>query len=601
MSSPSTSVRTCSCEPTVEIAALSATPPSPNPLTPTVRSALWAAWADALGFQTELARDGGQVQRRLGADWVETTLPWKRRVGGRYGPEVELPAGAYSDDTQLRLAVGRCLRANGRFDVEAFSKIELPVFLSYELGAGVGTKAAASALGRRSVRWNSNFFETHRSRYITGGGNGAAMRIQPHVWAAPEFRPDDYLPGVLRDAVITHGHPRGILGAALHALALGSTLREGAVPEPERWPGMVGYLSRVPDLMREDDALAERWLPLWEERAARSWREGVDEIIEELVEQVQVAVRSTAKGEPAHGDDVYAELADRLGGLARETRGSGAATAVLSLWLAWTYREAPADGVRVAANLIGSDTDTIASLAGALLGAVVAEEPPGALLDQALIGREAARLERMREGERVEDFPHPDPLHWRPPPTLSDAVGQFDGRPAIAGLGAAEEASALQRGRGKEESGWQWLMLSFGQHALVKRRKRLTELPDWARPRPRDTAPRTQLADSHAQDELPKMTAAQREPEIPRCNRHGVLPAAVEDGVSLVIKTRFEELTIIKLLFHYARQPHGTTKAALFAALVAERLREREGLDDPHAGRGEMPDEGPGARRGNEV
>ena len=52
------------------------------------------------------------------------------------------------------------------------------------------------------------------------GGNGVAMRIQPHVWSAADLAdPDTYLPGVIRDAVSTHGHPVALAGAAIHAHA----------------------------------------------------------------------------------------------------------------------------------------------------------------------------------------------------------------------------------------------------------------------------------------------------------------------------------------------------------------------------------------------
>src|SRR5215210_2954668 len=68
-------------------------------------SAAWAAWGDALGFITEFARTPADVRRRAGTEPVREPLSWQRRVGGRFGPSVELPVGAYSDDTQLRLAV----------------------------------------------------------------------------------------------------------------------------------------------------------------------------------------------------------------------------------------------------------------------------------------------------------------------------------------------------------------------------------------------------------------------------------------------------------------------------------------------------------------
>ena len=98
------------------------------------RSALWAAYGDALGWISELVDEKGLSRRTLGKP-LRHPIGWKRRIGGRAGITVDLPVGCYSDDTQLRLATARSIRPDG-FDVEAFSKVELPVWPSYALGGG---------------------------------------------------------------------------------------------------------------------------------------------------------------------------------------------------------------------------------------------------------------------------------------------------------------------------------------------------------------------------------------------------------------------------------------------------------------------------------
>src|SRR5205085_11023144 len=100
-----------------------------------VRSALWAAAGDAIGWITELSRGEAGVERRSGVSFVSEPVAWQRRIGGRNGVVVPLPAGIYSDDSQLRLSVCRATRGDGVFDVEPFAKIELPVWTSYALGA----------------------------------------------------------------------------------------------------------------------------------------------------------------------------------------------------------------------------------------------------------------------------------------------------------------------------------------------------------------------------------------------------------------------------------------------------------------------------------
>src|SRR5438309_8255432 len=116
-----------------------------------VRSALWSAYGDALGFITEIRDNRRGITSRIGSERATQTVSWKRRVGGRFGAEAVLPAGCYSDDTQLRLATCRAIRPDASFNVEAFAKMELPVWMSYALGAGRGSKAAALSLSREGV------------------------------------------------------------------------------------------------------------------------------------------------------------------------------------------------------------------------------------------------------------------------------------------------------------------------------------------------------------------------------------------------------------------------------------------------------------------
>ena len=193
---------------------------SPDSKTAIVSSSLWAAYGDALGFISELA-DSRTLAFRIKAKTVNKTVRWKRRIGGRFGVVLELPSGCYSDDTQLRLATSRAIRADGHFDVEAFAKIELPVWLCYSLGGGLSTKAAASSLIRENVNWFSNFFSDRSSSYFDAGGNGASMRIQPHVWAASDLtKSSSYMKDVIRNSVCTHGHPNAFAGAFFHASCL---------------------------------------------------------------------------------------------------------------------------------------------------------------------------------------------------------------------------------------------------------------------------------------------------------------------------------------------------------------------------------------------
>ena len=150
-----------------------------------VNSMLWACYGDALGYITELCDDINNLKyRTYGLDHVTELIKWRRKLGGQYGVYVELPMGCYSDDTQMRLAVCRSINKNGKFDFETFSKIEIPSVSCLWSWNRKRTRDAGTSLVKKTVQWNTNFYETEVTKYIDGGGNGAAMRIQPHVWAA---------------------------------------------------------------------------------------------------------------------------------------------------------------------------------------------------------------------------------------------------------------------------------------------------------------------------------------------------------------------------------------------------------------------------------
>ena len=201
-------------------------------------SMLWAAYGDALGFISELVDRKGLERRTQGAP-LDNLMAWERRVGGRWGVDVSLPAGCWSDDTQLRMAVSRSISCRG-FDVETFGRVELPVWLSYALGGGRASKAAARNLGKPSTLWYANTF----AGWADAGGNGAAMRIHPHVWASPDLD-GDYMLDVIADTVCTHGHPRAIVGACFHAATLAHCISSGTVPDSAlAWTSQPAWATR---------------------------------------------------------------------------------------------------------------------------------------------------------------------------------------------------------------------------------------------------------------------------------------------------------------------------------------------------------------------
>lgn len=432
-----------------------------------INSAKWAAYGDGLGFITELA-DASGVKKRAGVQVITKMVSWKRLIGGRFGTFIQLPEGCYSDDTQLRLATSRAIRGSGEFDVEAFAKVEVPIWLSYALGAGRGTKAAAASLAKDSINWFSNFFDGASGRYVNGGGNGAAMRIQPHVWCAPS-NTDSYLQDVLRNSVCTHGHMRGILGAVFHAVSLAQALETRTYPGPDQWEQAVRLFSRVPEIVRGDSVLGTFWLPTWERLSGTSLIEAVRSVQNECMKDIEFVGSLSWSAEPGLN---YREFAEHLGILEEAQRGSGTKTAILGSVLPWLFQnEHPEHALLTAANLLGSDTDTIATMAGAIIGAVSKDLPGGHVADHEYIELEARRMYDIRGGLVSSSFSYPDILRWQPPRTQLDSVVKDSDGFYVAGLGRAKPVGFEIGGRGGDSAVWQWLRLDFGQTLLVRHRK----------------------------------------------------------------------------------------------------------------------------------
>lgn len=541
-------------------------------------SALWAAAGDALGFITELTDEQG-VRRRAGVHRVESTTSWKRLIGGKFGATVTLPAGCYSDDTQLRLATGRGIRAEGRFDVEAFAKVELPVWLSYALGGGVGTKAAAYSLAHQDVTWFSNFFETQSSKYTDAGGNGAAMRIQPHVWASRSLaRPTEYLTDVVRNILCTHGHVRGIFGAVFHAFCLAKSLDNGEVPGPDIWNEASTLHSELVSVIKNDRDLSSFWLPSWEAKSKLRIGEALESVNREYTENL--AVLESIGYESAAAN--YGRVLDKLGCLADIGRGEGLRTAMAAAWLVWAFRrEDPLSMLQVAVNSISSDTDTIATMAGAISGASATNPPTVEVMDREYILSEAHRLFRISRGEKVGNFEYPDLLSWRPPQTQLDAVALEDHAIVVAGLGKGVPVGQKYEGRKRDGAVWQWLKLDFGQTVLIKQRNPLR-----ARVENRNIQSGEVQGPFNQIDRRPKsmkqsrLFTAERPPTVEKefvTNR----PSLDIDSLTAdTIRGGFDPATIGKQLLEFADQPNSIERAAAYAAIIVKAKRARKPASD---------------------
>jgi ADP-ribosylglycohydrolase len=316
-----------------------------------------SAIGDALGWPNEFrASNVANKKTKPTGGFVE----WQRRSGGHYWSHtVKIITGEYSDDTQMNLAVARSI-LSGKSWVTHLSMVELPFWLGYERGGGGALKRAAELWKKKVAPWRAN--SPGLNRYFDAGGNGAAMRVLPHVIAGLHGEFAELAREVAHDAILTHGHPRAILGALCYAYALMyffkkndiltfGELANAVIAAKEDW-------SRFP---ATDD---KEWLRAAEGRNYSAlWSKTTDDMIAQL-KLVSAALQKGAL-------DLENETLATLGCFNKSVNGAGDVAAVTSIYLASKYANNPVLGVKSAAYAIGADTDTIASMVGGLLGALM--------------------------------------------------------------------------------------------------------------------------------------------------------------------------------------------------------------------------------------
>lgn len=323
-----------------------------------------AAVGDALGWPFE----GRAVSLPKNAEDLGY-VAWKKKSGGRFNPHLEyIAAGNYSDDTQLILATGRSLTTQTEWWRD-FAEIELPFWTTYERGGGGATKRAAALWATGSAPWQAEK-GGFSIKYFEAGGNGVAMRVLPHcIISASASSYHDTASEIFANGVTTHGHPRALVGALAYgfccwqALRLSGTLEYGdliqqALDHCDEW-------SAMPDI--------SAYWPTWKDAALNyvpdyqnQWKVTVSEMISLL----EIALSGIHKGALVSQRFVLEEL----GAYDKKVGGAGTVSAASAIFMASRHAASPLEGLISAATAVGTDTDTIASMTGAILGAVNGQE-----------------------------------------------------------------------------------------------------------------------------------------------------------------------------------------------------------------------------------
>lgn len=322
---------------------------------------LGAAVGDALGWPYE--QNAARVGPRVEPAPDDTYQGWRRRIGGRFGThELAIQPGAYSDDTQLILATARALLTTPKWGTY-LSNHELPLWLLYQRGGGGATKRAAESWLRHEAPWTNSKLA---HRYYQAGGNGVAMRILPHLFVPGQSAPQ-LMRDVLRNGILTHGHPRALLGARLYALAgwwvaqqrreiLFGELVTAMLAQEEIW-------AQPPEQQNSQETNSRGWLESADQYFPNGYLETWHGVVGEIREGLRYCERALAEGILAN----HEEHLRRLGCFSREN-GSGVVAALAAIYLFSAHASNPMAGLRTIVYARGTDTDTIASMVGGLFG-----------------------------------------------------------------------------------------------------------------------------------------------------------------------------------------------------------------------------------------
>lgn len=285
------------------------------------------AIGDALGHPTEFVSSVPRIRERWG----------ERGVTG-FEPSGSHPAGTFTDDTQMTIAVLRALVRAGHDDLDARMKTMGAEFVAWSRSpqnnrAPGGTCLSGCRALDRGAPWR-------QAGVADSKGCGAAMRAAP----VGLFFADD-VEALVRVAAaqsaLTHRHPTGIASSVAAAASVAHVLREGTLD------GILAFTRACVE--RLDTAL------LVEVGCVPHLAETIG------TREMLAALDDTDKEKDVESDDVC----QLLGGA-----WIGEQAVATALWCALRAKGDFRDAVLRGANSSG-DSDSIACIAGSIVGALV--------------------------------------------------------------------------------------------------------------------------------------------------------------------------------------------------------------------------------------
>lgn len=280
-----------------------------------------------MGHPTEFISDVRRIKERFGPNGIEAFAP-----AGRH------PAGTFTDDTQMTIAVARALAKKGGAPLED-TMVELgKEFVAWSTHASNNRAPGTTCMsGCHALRKGTHWL---RSGVAGSKGCGAAMRAAPVGLLF--FDDEERLVQVAgAQSVLTHGHPTAIASSVAAAAAVAWACRG------QKFEGMIDFTLALVERLDRDRLVAL----------------GVDPLVAASVgvsEQVE-ALRRTARVLGKETDDVCSLLGGAW---------VGDEAVACALWCLGKAKGDFEEAVRRGATSSG-DSDSIACIAGSVAGAMV--------------------------------------------------------------------------------------------------------------------------------------------------------------------------------------------------------------------------------------
>ena len=314
---------------------------------------LATAIGDALGWPNE--QRSRNINKSLEAR--DNFVEWTRRNNKPCHHDEKILPGEYSDDTQLTLSIARSI-ITGNWE-KFFKEKEFPFWMNYERGGGGALLKAARSYKKGVLPWKSGYARD----YFNAGGNGAVMRILPHIIShTGKLSNIDLMNDIVRDAIITHGHPRAILGATCYAFALEYLLRKETVLE---YGELVSAVIDGREIwgMSITNYYIEEWIDSAKEYSGYNYIDEWNQVLCTMIDKLKFIQTSLKRGLLLKDTDILTHI-----GCFSKENGAGDIAILAAIYFASRYANNPILGIKIPAFAIGIDTDTIASITGGLLG-----------------------------------------------------------------------------------------------------------------------------------------------------------------------------------------------------------------------------------------